>query len=174
MDALIPRGAAVELVADGLMWTEGPCWVKDEELGRSYLLFSDTVANKLYKWEEGKGLFTVGKSVYLDRSGCRADAARCARLREPGSNGLAQSGGSGSLVVCEHGERRVTRLHPNGTVVPLATHFRGRRLNSPNDVAVPGGGSLCEQIYFTDPPYGLNGKEEDPERELPFNGVYRI
>lgn len=52
------------------------------------------------------------------------------------------------------------RLERNGTFTPLATHFQGKRLNSPNDLVFGPGGDL----YFTDPPYGLNGKEDDPLR----------
>jgi len=169
VDELIPRYAKVEVIAEGFDWTEGPIWVEDEEAGTAYLLFSDVKQNKIWKWERG-GLFTIGTSLFLEKSGCRTDTERCARLIEPGSNGLVTQPSSKLLVVCEHGERRVSRLESNGTRVPLATHFRGQPLNSPNDAVFSPEGHL----WFTDPPYGLNGKEGDPEFVLGHSGVYRV
>ncbi len=172
LDTLIAPDACLEVIADGNLWAEGPLWVKDEDDGRGFLLWSDVKKNRIYRWEEGGGLFTIGKSVYLEDSGCRgADVGtRCAANVEPGSNGLTLEPGTGLVVMCEHGERRVSRLEANGSFTPLATHYQGKRLNSPNDLVFGPGGDL----YFTDPPYGLNGKEEDPARELTISGVYRV
>ncbi|CAM9852338.1 unnamed protein product [Pylaiella littoralis] len=170
LDQIIPRGAKVEMVADGFGFTEGTQWVDDEEAGRKYLLFSDVPNNRIWKWEEGDGLFTLGKSLFLDRSGCRGD--HCSALTRPGTNGLVLAPGSGEVVMCEHGDRRVTRMENNGTKTPLATHFNGHRLNSPNDLAF----SKRGDIYFTDPPYGFPAKEEDPRFAAGhgFGGVYRV
>jgi gluconolactonase len=73
-------------------------------------------------------------------------------------------------VLCQHGERRIARLERDGTFTALAERYRGRRLNSPNDLVFAPDGAL----YFTDPPFGLPRGFEDPARELPFSGVYRL
>jgi gluconolactonase len=73
---------------------------------------------------------------------------------------------TGRLLTCEHGTRRVSRTERDGTVITLADRYQGRRLNSPNDIAVRSDGT----IYFTDPPYGVKPEQ----RELEIQGVYRI
>ncbi len=88
---------------------------------------------------------------------------------EPGSNGLALDH-EGNLILCEHGDRRVSILTPGGGKRTLADNYQGKRLNSPNDVVLKSNGDL----YFTDPPYGLPMREKDPRRELDHFGVYRI
>ncbi|CAM9164413.1 unnamed protein product [Ectocarpus sp. 6 AP-2014] len=169
LDDIIPRGATVEVVADGFGFTEGTQWVHDTEADRQYLLFSDVANNRIWKWEEGGGLFTLGKSLFLDRSGCRGD--HCSTMEMSGSNGLMLVPRSGEVVMCEHGDRRVTRMENNGTKTPLATHFNGHRLNSPNDLAL----SKRGDIYFTDPPYGLPLRQKDPGFAAHgFGGVYRV
>ncbi|CAM9116579.1 unnamed protein product, partial [Hapterophycus canaliculatus] len=169
LDEIIPLGAKVEVVADGFEFTEGTVWVHDSEADRKYLLFSDVPNNRIWKWEEGGGMFTLGKSLFLDRSGCRGD--HCSAIKMSGSNGLTLAPGSGEVVICEHGDRRVTRMENNGTRTPLATHFNGNRLNSPNDLAFSKRGDL----YFTDPPYGLPERQEDPGFTAHgFGGVYRV
>jgi gluconolactonase len=171
LDTLIAPDACLEVIADKNMWAEGPLWVKEEkDPTHGFLLWSDVKKNRIYRWEEGAGLFTIGKSIYLQDSGCRVNASRCQSLIEPGSNGLTLEPETGLVVMCEHGERRVARLERNGSFTPLATHYQGKRLNSPNDLVFGPGGDL----YFTDPPYGLNGKEEDPLRELTLSAVYRV
>lgn len=67
---VIPKHTQMEVVASGFSWAEGPVWVEDTAAGIGYLLFSDTVDNKISKWERGKGMFTVGTSLYLEQSGC--------------------------------------------------------------------------------------------------------
>jgi gluconolactonase len=89
--------------------------------------------------------------------------------RQPGSNGLTLDA-EGRLTIDEHGRRRVVRVEKNGVVTVLADRFEGRRLNSPNDLVYKSDGSL----YFTDPPFGLPKVFDDPRRELPFSGVYRL
>ena len=107
-----------------------------------------------------------GVRVFLKPSGYTAEARRGG---EPGSNGLTLDP-SGRLVICQHGDRRVARVEPDGTLTTLADRYQGKRLNSPNDAVFNSNGDL----YFTDPPYGLEGLNDDPKKELKFNGVYRV
>jgi gluconolactonase len=88
---------------------------------------------------------------------------------EPGANGLLKDS-EGNLVMCEHGDRRLSVLTPAGGKRTLADNYQGKRLNSPNDGVLKSNGD----IYFTDPPYGLPQRENDPRRELDHFGVYRI
>jgi gluconolactonase len=156
-DSLIPGSARIEKLAEGFEWTEGPVWVSS----RRYLLFSDIPRNVVMKWEEGRGT-----TKFLERSGYTGTASGG---REPGSNGLALDA-QGRLVLCQHGDRQIVRVEEDGTRTVLASKYQGKRLNSPNDLVYGPGGDL----YFTDPPYGLSGLNEDPAKELDFNGVYRL
>jgi gluconolactonase len=157
-EKLLSKDAKIEVLASGFEWSEGPVWVKDG----GYLLFSDVPKNKVYKWDEKEGL-----SVFLEPSGY---TGRGIYSDEPGSNGLIIDN-QGRLVSCEHGDRRISAmpLHVGGKVM-LADNFEGKRFNSPNDVVQHSNGDY----YFTDPPYGLAKKHEDPTREIPQFGVYRI
>jgi gluconolactonase len=76
----------------------------------------------------------------------------------------------GRLVFCQHGDRRISRLEKNGTRTTLVDNYQGKRLNSPNDLVYKSNGDL----YFTDPPFGLPETFNDPKKELPFQGVYRL
>jgi gluconolactonase len=76
----------------------------------------------------------------------------------------------GRLIICEHGNGRVTRFEQDGKLTVLAAKYQGKRLNSPNDAVFKSDGTL----YFTDPPYGFVKQDEDPKKELKFNGVYRL
>ena len=109
------------------------------------LLFSDIPANRIVRWSNGK--------------------AETFRAPSGNSNGLTLDK-QGRLLACEHGNRRVSRTEPDGTVVTLADRYDGKRLNSPNDIVCKSDGA----IYFTDPPYGVTPNQ----RELDFQGVYRI
>ena len=128
----------------------------------NYLLFSDIPANAIIKWKAGDGM-----KQYLKPSGYTGSAPF--EGREPGSNGLTYDA-AGRLVLCEHGDRRVARLEKDGSKTTLADRYDGHRLNSPNDLAFKSNGDL----YFTDPAYGLPKTFDDPRRELPFCGVYRL
>ncbi len=156
-DKLVPRDARLEKLATGFKWTEGPVWKRDG----GYLLFSDIPNNRINKWKEGEGI-----SVFLEPSGYTGTKPRGG---EPGTNGLLLDP-KGRLVLCEHGDRRVTRLEKDGSKTVLASSYHGKRLNSPNDAVFHSSGAL----YFTDPPYGLEKNWDDPARELDFCGVYRI
>lgn len=156
-DQLVPPGTVIEKLAEGFDWAEGPVWVRSG----GYVLFSDVPRNVVFKWQENKGV-----SEFLKPSGYSGSAPRGG---EPGSNGLLLDAG-GRLVLCEHGDRRVARLERNGRKTTLAEFYKLRRLNSPNDAVFKSNGDL----YFTDPPYGLEGNNKDLKKELPFNGVYRL
>jgi len=157
-DKLISVHAKVEKIADDLLWSEGPLW----DAKRKTLLFSDIPRNVIMQWSEDKGV-----SHFLERSGYSGAAPFSGK--EPGSNGLTFDL-QGRLTFCQHGDRRVSRREADGTLVPLATNYQGKRLNSPNDLVFDAQGAL----YFTDPPYGLPGTFTDPEKELPYQGVYRV
>jgi len=157
-DALIAPDTKFEKIADDLMWSEGPLW----DATRKTLLFSDIPRNVVMQWNADKGV-----SRFLERSGYTGAAEFTGK--EPGSNGLTFDL-QGRLTLCQHGDRRVSRREPDGTMVPLATQYEGKRLNSPNDLVYDRQGAL----YFTDPPYGLPGTFQDPTKELPFQGVYRV
>ena len=151
--------AAVEVLAGGFTWTEGPVWVNDE--GPGYLLFSDIPRNSIFRWSAGAGI-----ELFMNPSGYTGVTYYGL---EPGSNGLALDP-QGRLCACEHGDRRVSVLTRGGGKQTLVDSYEGRRLNSPNDLTFDSMGNL----YFTDPPYGLPDRAEDARRELDFCGVYRL
>jgi gluconolactonase len=157
LDRLVPRDAVIEVLADGFRWSEGPVW--DRARGR--VLFSDIPNNVVHSWSEAKGLET-----FLQPSGYTG--ATSFTGREPGSNGLAFDD-QGRLLLCQHGDRRVARLEEDGFVT-VVDRFEGKRFNSPNDLVFAADGAL----YFTDPPYGLPKRFDDPGRELKWCGVYRL
>jgi gluconolactonase len=162
-DELIGRDAKLEVLATGHMWTEGPVWVRKNG---GFLLFSDIPRNSIYKWQDGKG-----ESLFMKPSGGTGKDADT--LKEPGSNGLLIDP-DGRLVMCEHGDRRVSRLDSwDGKAKTTLAHlYKDKRLNSPNDGVFKSNGDL----YFTDPPYGrgVKGSEGFPDRDLDFSGVYRL
>jgi gluconolactonase len=157
MDALVPLDATLEKLAEGFDWAEGPVWIKSE----GCLLFSDVPQNVVYRWKQGEAI-----TVFLKPSGYTGATARGG---ESGSNGLTVDA-QGRLVLCQHGDRRVARLEKDGRFTTLADRYQGKRFNSPNDLVFRSNGDL----YFTDPPYGLEQGNNDPAKELPFNGVYRL
>lgn len=157
-DELIPKDAKLEKLAEGFEWTEGVLWVARDG---GYALFSDIPRNSIFKFQDGKGI-----SLFMKPAGYTGVKAPGA---EPGSNGLAVDE-EGRLILCEHGDRRVSRVEHDGGKLTLADKYEGKRLNSPNDAVFKSNGD----IYFTDPPYGLRDREKDPYRELDFFGVYRI
>lgn len=146
--ALIQPSAALERLATGFRWAEGPAWFP--LLGT--LVFSDIPSDRLLAWSEGAG-------------------ARS--LREPAgfANGNARDR-EGRLVTCHHGSRSVVRTGHDGRRETLAESYRGRRLNSPNDLVVVRDGA----VWFTDPTYGIlsdyEGHEATPEQDA--TAVYRI
>ncbi len=156
-DQLIAPDAVLEKLAEGFEWSEGPVWVRDG----NFLLFSDIPNNCVMKWSPRDGL-----SVYLKPSGYTGSQSRGG---EPGSNGLLIDS-EGRLVLCQHGDRRIVRVEKDGRWTTLVDSYQGKRLNSPNDAVFRSNGDL----YFTDPPYGLQGSEREKLGELGFCGVYRL
>jgi gluconolactonase len=170
MKKIIDPSAKMEIIATGLQWAEGPLWMHDDNL--PYLLFSDTVGNRIYKWEEGKGMFTVGKTIFMEGSGCYSNPEYCDSMKEVGTNGLMRRNEDGDdLIACSHGERGILLIRGNGTRSLIASHYKGQRLNSPNDLVLSPDGHL----YFTDPHYGLYDKDmQIQNKELNHSGVYMI
>ena len=160
MEDLIDKNAKIELLAEGFDWAEGPVWV--ERLNG--VLFSDVPNNKVYMWNEKKGL-----SIFIEPSGMTNYSPT---NKSDGSNGLALDK-NGNLILCQHGDRTIARLKKwnfkNPSFDIIVEKYEGKRLNSPNDLVFDKSGS----IYFTDPPYGLKIQDDDPLKELNFNGIYR-
>ena len=160
MEQVISKNAKIEVLAEGFRWSEGPLWVPK----LNGLLFSDVPNNKVYLWKEDQGL-----TLFLDPSGMTEHAPHSSNS---GANGLRLDS-KGNLILCQHGNRAVARLNSWDFESPqyevLVDHYKGKWLNSPNDLVFDKKGNL----YFTDPPYGLNKLDEDPLKELPFNGVFK-
>ncbi len=160
IDRIIPKGAMLERVADGFKWVEGPVWTQGS------LYFAEIPSDTIRKWTPGSGV-----STFLQPSGYKGSAPYGGP--ESGSNGMTLDV-RGRLTVAGHAQRDVYRLEsldPKAQITILADSHQGKKLNSPNDLAYRSDGSL----YFTDPPYGLRTqKDDDPEKQLKVNGVYRI
>lgn len=158
LDEIIAPNAAIEELAKGFVWAEGPVWRR----AHNDLLFSDVPRNTIYRWQAG-----VGITTYLRPSGY---AGPNPPGREHGSNGLTLDL-TGALLMADHGNRQIARLNDSlFTKTPVADRYDGKRFNSPNDLVVRSNGD----VYFTDPPFGLRGLNSDPAKELAANGVYRV
>lgn len=146
--ALRLLSGTVEQLASGFYWAEGPVWFGD---GR-FLLFSDIPNNRILRWDDTSGALSTFRAPSNHANGLARDQA-------------------GRLLACEHGTRRVTRTEYDGRITVLADSYRGKRLNSPNDIVCQGNGA----VWFTDPPFGILGwwEGEPATPELP-HGVYRI
>lgn len=143
---LLPDEPAIERLATGFRFTEGPAWFPEGD----YLVFSDIPGNTLYRWDEQGGI-AIFRQPSLNTNGNTPDQR-------------------GRLISCQEGRRRVARTETDGSLTVIASHYEGRRLNSPNDVVEKSDG----MIYFTDPNYGLQWSTgEDARKELPWQGVYR-
>jgi gluconolactonase len=144
---IVGPDVGVESIATGCLFTEGPVWHPRQH----FLLWSDMPGDAIRRWSLERGVTIFRKPSNM-------------------ANGLTYDR-DGRLLTCEHASSQVTRTEPDGRIVPLATHYRGKQLNSPNDIVCATDGS----IYFTDPPYGraeFYGVKR--EQELPFQGVYRV
>jgi len=162
LDKIISADAKAEVIAEGFDWSEGPLWIEKYKM----LLFSDVPKNTIYKWTEERG-----KEVYLTPSGYTETIQRSG---ETGSNGLILDLNS-NLVLCQHGNRQMARMNsalndPKPSFTTVAGTYLGKRFNSPNDAVYNSKGEL----FFTDPPYGLEKQMNDPEKEIPFQGVYKV
>lgn len=161
MDAILEPGILPEILADGFEWSEGPLWLPDQNI----LIFSDIPQNTIFQWSEKDGL-----STYLKPSGHTGIEAR---EGESGSNGLLLDP-EGKLVLCQHGDRRMASMNvsltePEPNFTTLADKWEGKKFNSPNDAVF----SQSGELFFTDPAYGMEGKFDDPKREIDFTGVYK-
>lgn len=165
---IIDHHASINVLGTGYWWSEGPVWVEDGD----FLLFSDVPRNTIYKYKEGQSV-----SEYLAPSG---STNLIPNSGKQGSNGLLIND-QGKLVIMQHGDRRVAVLNdkltssdpdyrPKPNYTTLVSHYKNKRLNSPNDAIFDSNGNL----YFTDPPYGLDQIMNDPAKELDFQGVYKL
>jgi gluconolactonase len=159
---ILDSNAVVEVIGRHYKWCEGPVWVPAKQM----LLFSAVKENTIYRWD-GKDT----PVAYLSPSGYTDTAYRDG---ENGSNGLALDK-DGRLLLCQSGNRQVVRLNapldsPRPDFTVLAPNYQGKKFNSPNDLVA----DRRNNIYFTDPIYGLPKRENDPTRELKFEGVYKI
>lgn len=165
LDAVLAPDAKIDKLGEGFRWTEGPSWyVEKDRTGKIVfqgIVFSDVLANTSYRWQEG----WARPEVFLRPSGLSGNAPG---FRERGSNGMTRDN-DGKLIICQHGDRRVVRFE-DGAFTVVADRFEGKRFNSPNDAVVKKNGD----VYFTDPPYGLEGMKDSKLRELDFSGVYRV
>lgn len=157
LDKLIGADAKLEKVASGFDWAEGPIWQQSEKR----LLFSDIPKNMVWQWSAENGL-----KPFLKPSGYTGTEKRGG---ESGCNGLTLDP-RGKLILCQHGDRRIAKLNDDGkTFTTIVDTYDGKRFNSPNDLVYRTNGDL----YFTDPPYGLEKGPNDPKREMNYCGVFR-
>jgi gluconolactonase len=145
---IVAADAAIEQIATGFKFTEGPIWHPYER----HLTFSDIIGNAIHRWSAADGL---------------TDFRRPSQM----ANGNTYDS-QGRILTCEHASSRVARSNADGSGYEvLASHYAGKELNSPNDIVVKSDGS----VYFTDPPFGRSvpwGTAR--ERDLDIQGVYRL
>jgi gluconolactonase len=159
LDAIVPKDWKIEKIAEGFGWAEGPIWIKSG----GYLLFSDVPGNKTWKWSEKGGL-----EKFLDPSGAPSFDATI--WREAGANGLGLDGPH-SILMADSGNRGIQRLDlMTKKKTPVAMAYEGKKFSSPNDVVRMKNGV----VFFTDPPYGFRKYDAAPEKEISFNGVFRV
>jgi gluconolactonase len=144
-----PGTGAVERLATGFRWAEGPVYFP---AGR-FLLFSDIPNNRMMRYSEDDGHLSVYRQPSMNSNGNTIDR-------------------QGRLVTCEHSGRRVTRTELDGSITVIADKYQGKKLNAPNDVAVATDGS----IWFTDPGYGIKGDYEGLKEpfEQDKHNVFRV
>jgi len=159
MDEFISKDSKIEIIAKGFNWSEGPVWSKK----LNAVLFSDVPNNIIYKWDEKNGL-----DIFLNEIGYSGIVPNS---KEDGTNGLTIDQ-QGNLIICMHGDRRVVKLEDwqSNKVTPIATSFNKKLFNSPNDLVY----NSKNELFFTDPPYGLKNGDNDELKELQFNGVFRL
>ena len=156
LNALVPVDAQIEKVAEGFTFIEGPLW---RPFGA--LWFSDVVGNVVRQWTPDGKVTEILKPGGYDGNSLPAGGY-------VGPNGMIHDK-DGSVLLCQHGNRQIARVDKDLKVTTFLDKFEGKKLNSPNDLVYHSDGSL----YFTDPPYGLPKQDEDPAKEIKFNGVYR-
>lgn len=156
---IVDPKATIEILAKGFYWSEGPLWVDELQS----VIFSDVPANKIYQWNEKDSL-----SIYLESAGHTGEENRDS---DKGPNGLILNQ-ENELLLCQHGDRRIARLdadlkNPQPQFTTIADTYKGKKFNSPNDLAMDRAGT----IYFTDPPYG---QPENKTGEIGINGVFKV
>jgi gluconolactonase len=161
-DKIISADAYTEIIADSLDWAEGPLWLDKQQA----LLFTDIPQNTIYKWTAA-----TGKQIYLRPAGYTSTIPRGG---ETGANGLALNA-RGQLLLCQHGDRRIALMDapidaPAPKFLTVADNFQGKKFDSPNDLVLDD----SNNIYFTDPPYGLEKNADDKNKEAAHQGVYRV
>lgn len=159
LDSLVSTTAKIERVATGFKFTEGPLW----RSAQGVLWFSDVVGNTVYQWSPDGKVATILSNGGTDHPGYAPPGSFV------GPNGMT-AGKDGVVLLCQHGNRRIVEIGPDRKVTPLVTTWNGKRFNSPNDLVYSQDGAL----YFTDPPYGLVKQDDDPAKEIKFNGVFRF
>ena len=157
-DELVPKDAQLEKLASGFTFTEGPIWRPS-----GVLWFSDVVGNVVRQYSpDGKVTEILNPGGYDGKGNLPVGGY-------DGPNGMTADK-DGAVLLCQHGYRRIVRISKDMKITTVVDRYEGKRLNSPNDVVYRSDGSL----YFTDPPYGLPKGDDDPAKELKFNGVFRI
>jgi gluconolactonase len=162
LNEIIPADAKIEKLAGDFLFTEGPIWIPANADSPGYLLFSDPNNDMIYRWAQDGQV-----SIYMTKSGYTG--MNIGEYTQPGSNGLTLDD-EGRLTINQHGNRRIVRVEKHGNLTVMADRYQGKRLNSPNDLVYKSDGAL----YFTDPPFGLPKMFDDPRKELPFSGVFRV
>jgi gluconolactonase len=156
-DAIVPADARIEKLACGFTFTEGPLWRQ-----QGALWFSDVVGNVVRQWSSDGTVTEILKPGGYDGNALPAGGFI-------GPNGMIADS-DGAVLLCQHGNRRIARISKDRKVTTVIDSFEGKKLNSPNDLVYRSDGTL----FFTDPPYGLPKQDDDPAKELPFNGVYKL
>ena len=157
LDTLVPKDAKIEKLAGGFIFTEGPIWRPE-----GALWFSDVVGNVVRQWTPDGKVTEILRPGGYDGNSLPAGGFN-------GPNGMIADK-DGAVLLCQHGNRRIVRIAKDHSVSTLVDKFQGKKLSSPNDLVYKSDGAL----YFTDPPYGLPKQDDDPAKELKFNGVFRL
>jgi gluconolactonase len=156
-DTIAPPSAAIEKLAGDFQFTEGPLSRPDGSVW-----FSDVTGNVVRQWSPDGKVTEILRPGGYDKSDAPAGSFI-------GPNGMIADK-DGAVLLCQHGNHRIVRIGKDRKVTPFIEKVNGKRLNSPNDLVYKSDGSL----YFTDPPYGLLKQDEDPAKEIPYNGIYRF
>ena len=156
-DELVPRDASIEKVAGGFTFTEGPLWRPS-----GVLWFSDVVGNVVRQWSPDGTVKELLRPGGYNGSSLPAGGFI-------GPNGMTTAP-NGDVLLCQHGNRRIVQVTNDLRVTTVVDKYDGKRLNAPNDLVFRSDGTL----FFTDPPYGLPRQDDDPEKDLPFNGVFKV
>jgi gluconolactonase len=157
LDGLVPQEARIEKLAGGFTFIEGPLWRPNQSLW-----FSDVVGNVVRQWTPDGRVVEILRPGGYDGNSLPPDGFN-------GPNGMTADK-DGAVLLCQHGNRRIVRIDKDRKVTTLVDKFEGKRFSSPNDLVFRSDGAL----FFTDPPYGLPKGDDDPAKELPFNGVYYL